>query len=204
MSAVRAVRAVRAVTVRTTSRGRCGRAGTRRARVVGARATMDLRGDGDDDDDVVVRDGDDVAVGDAGEGGEGGGVSLVDVGASEASEASERETRLAREIIASESAVEVAEDDYRGNLRLFLDSADAETYDAWLPTGMFTGVTTNPAILERDGVECGVEARCRRWRETRWSLTPWMNSKCKPGERIAMRCGKMVSRWHVWIRSAWW
>ena len=72
MSAVRAVRAVRAVTVRTTSRGRCGRAGTRRARVVGARATMDLRGDGDDDDDVVVRDGDDVAVGDAGEGGEEG------------------------------------------------------------------------------------------------------------------------------------
>ena len=157
MSAVRAVRAVRAVTVRATSRARCGRAGPRRARVVGARATMDSRGD-DDDDDVVVRDGDDVAVGDAGEGGEGGGVSLVDVGASEASEASERETRLAREIMASESAVEVAEDDYRGNLRLFLDSADAETYDAWLPTGMFTGVTTNPAILERDGVECGVEA----------------------------------------------
>ena len=158
MSAVRAVRAVRAVTVRATSRGGCGRAGTRRARVVGARAMMDSGGDGDDDDVVVVRDGDDVAVGDAGEGGEGGGVSLVDVGASEASEASERETRLAREIMASESAVEVAEDDYRGNLRLFLDSADAETYDAWLPTGMFTGVTTNPAILERDGVECGVEA----------------------------------------------
>ena len=81
-----AVRAVRAVTVRATSRGRCGRAGTRRARVVGARATMDSRGDDDDDDDVVVRDGDDVAVGDAGEGGEGGDVSLVDVGANEASE----------------------------------------------------------------------------------------------------------------------
>ena len=157
MSAVRAVRAVRAVTVRATSRGDAGARG-RAVRASWARAMMDSGGDGDDDDVVVVRDGDDVAVGDAGEGGEGGDVSLVDVGASEASEASERETRLAREIMASESAVEVAEDDYRGNLRLFLDSADAETYDAWLPTGMFTGVTTNPAILERDGVECGVEA----------------------------------------------
>lgn len=60
--------------------------------------------------------------------------------------------------VEAESSVEVAEDDYRGTLRLFLDSADADTYDAWLPTGMFTGVTTNPAILERDGVECSVEA----------------------------------------------
>ena len=60
--------------------------------------------------------------------------------------------------VEAEGSVEVAEDDYRGTLRLFLDSADADTYDAWLPTGMFTGVTTNPAILERDGVECSVEA----------------------------------------------
>ena len=55
-------------------------------------------------------------------------------------------------------AVETAEDDYRGTLRLFLDTADEETFDAWLPTGMFVGVTTNPTILERDGVECSVDA----------------------------------------------
>jgi len=53
---------------------------------------------------------------------------------------------------------ELDEVDYRGNLCLFLDSADEETWNAWLPTGMFTGVTTNPAILERDGVECSVES----------------------------------------------
>lgn len=118
---------------------------------------MDSRaGDDDDGDEARMGVDDDVVDGgdDASE-----GVDAEDIGGGGANEASERETRtLAREIMASESAVEVAEDDYRGNLRLFLDSADAETYDAWLPTGMFTGVTTNPAILERDGVECSVEA----------------------------------------------
>ena len=64
----------------------------------------------------------------------------------------------ARAVMRASDAVEVAEDDYRGTLRLFLDTADEETFDAWLPTGMFVGVTTNPTILERDGVECSVDA----------------------------------------------
>ena len=48
--------------------------------------------------------------------------------------------------------------DYKGNLCLFLDSANEAEWDKWLPTGLFLGVTTNPAILERDGRECSVAA----------------------------------------------
>jgi len=159
MSAVRAV-TVRARCARPVAHRARARA-TRRPTTTARRATTTMTMDssaGDDDGGDEARMGVD---GDVVDGGDDAseGVDAEDVGGGGASEASERETRtLAREIMASESAVEVAEDDYRGNLRLFLDSADAETYDAWLPTGMFTGVTTNPAILERDGVECSVEA----------------------------------------------
>jgi len=161
MSAVRAVtvraRCVRPVAHRARARATRRPTTTTTARRATTTMTMDSRaGDDDDGDEARMGVDDDVVDGgdDASE-----GVDAEDVGGGGANEASERETRtLAREIMASESAVEVAEDDYRGNLRLFLDSADAETYDAWLPTGMFTGVTTNPAILERDGVECSVEA----------------------------------------------
>jgi len=161
MSAVRAVtvraRCVRPVAHRARARATRRPTTTTTARRATTTMTMDSRaGDDDDGDEARMGVDDDVVDGgdDASE-----GVDAEDVAGGGANEASERETRtLAREIMASESAVEVAEDDYRGNLRLFLDSADAETYDAWLPTGMFTGVTTNPAILERDGVECSVEA----------------------------------------------
>ena len=161
MSAVRAVtvraRCVRPVAHRARARATRRPTTTTTARRATTTMTMDSRaGDDDNGDEARMGVDDDVVDGgdDASE-----GVDAEDVGGGGANEASERETRtLAREIMASESAVEVAEDDYRGNLRLFLDSADAETYDAWLPTGMFTGVTTNPAILERDGVECSVEA----------------------------------------------
>lgn len=77
-----------------------------------------------------------------------------------ATSSSNSDGALSREpaaVLASVSTMEI-EDDYRGTLRLFLDSADESTYDAWLPTGLFMGVTTNPAILERDGVECSVES----------------------------------------------
>lgn len=43
-------------------------------------------------------------------------------------------------------------------LRLFIDSADKVEWSKWLPTGMFYGITTNPAILERDGVHCTLPA----------------------------------------------
>lgn len=39
-------------------------------------------------------------------------------------------------------------------LRLFLDTADADAWQAWLPTGLFYGVTTNPLLLQRAGVRC--------------------------------------------------
>ena len=40
------------------------------------------------------------------------------------------------------------------NLRLYLDTADVAAWKKWLPTGMFYGVTCNPLLLERAGVEC--------------------------------------------------
>lgn len=48
--------------------------------------------------------------------------------------------------------------DYSGNLCMFLDSANEEEWAKWLPSGIFTGVTTNPVILERDGRECNLAA----------------------------------------------
>ncbi|MGB3789023.1 MAG: transaldolase family protein [Phormidesmis sp.] len=40
------------------------------------------------------------------------------------------------------------------NLRFYLDTADVAAWKKWLPTGMFYGVTCNPLLLERAGVEC--------------------------------------------------
>lgn len=42
----------------------------------------------------------------------------------------------------------------RGELRLFLDTADLQQWEKWLPCGAFFGVTTNPTLLERAGVAC--------------------------------------------------
>jgi transaldolase len=39
-------------------------------------------------------------------------------------------------------------------VRLFLDSADPAEWDAWLPAGLFVGVTTNPTLLQRAGQAC--------------------------------------------------
>ena len=39
-------------------------------------------------------------------------------------------------------------------LRLFLDSADPDQWERWLPLGVFHGVTTNPFLLERVGQRC--------------------------------------------------
>lgn len=44
------------------------------------------------------------------------------------------------------------------HVRLFLDTAEAEAWEVWLPTGLFYGVTTNPLLLERAGVDCRVDA----------------------------------------------
>lgn len=40
------------------------------------------------------------------------------------------------------------------SLRLYLDSADTDAHQEWLPTGLFYGVTCNPLLLERAGVVC--------------------------------------------------
>ncbi|MCX5497809.1 hypothetical protein OSH11_24130 [Kaistia dalseonensis] len=46
----------------------------------------------------------------------------------------------------------------RGRLRLFLDTADRDALERWLPTGLFHGVTTNPTILAASGVACTIPA----------------------------------------------
>ena len=53
-------------------------------------------------------------------------------------------------------------------LRLLLDSAAALDWQAWLPGGLFRGVTTNPSLLRRAGVPCSTDALgdlCRRARD---------------------------------------
>ena len=80
---------------------------------------------------------------------------------SRAFRATRRPTRLAASarVMAMEGD-EMYEDDvdYSGNLCMFLDSASEEEWAKWLPSGIFTGVTTNPIILERDGRECNIAA----------------------------------------------
>lgn len=48
-----------------------------------------------------------------------------------------------------------------GRSRLFLDSASMADWDDLLPTGLFYGITTNPSILERDGVRCDIKSVSR-------------------------------------------
>jgi transaldolase len=43
-------------------------------------------------------------------------------------------------------------------LRLLLDSADPADWDAWLPSGLFQGITTNPTLLRRAGQPCTLDA----------------------------------------------
>ncbi|MEM7773021.1 MAG: transaldolase family protein [Cyanobacteria bacterium P01_A01_bin.37] len=43
-------------------------------------------------------------------------------------------------------------------LRLFLDTADVDQWKAWMPTGMFYGITSNPLLLERASVPCSIQA----------------------------------------------
>ena len=42
-------------------------------------------------------------------------------------------------------------------LRLFLDSADPQAWQQWLPSGLFHGVTTNPSLLRRACQPCNLE-----------------------------------------------
>ena len=42
-------------------------------------------------------------------------------------------------------------------LQLLLDTADPAAWKAWLPSGLFRGVTTNPTLLRRAGQPCSVD-----------------------------------------------
>ena len=46
----------------------------------------------------------------------------------------------------------------RGSARLFLDTADVALWEEHLPLGLYHGVTTNPVLLERAGVECSISS----------------------------------------------
>ena len=43
------------------------------------------------------------------------------------------------------------------HLRLYLDTADVASWQNWLPTGLFYGVTCNPLLLQKAGIECDLE-----------------------------------------------
>mmetsp|Transcript_81264 Transcript_81264/g.162109 ORF Transcript_81264/g.162109 Transcript_81264/m.162109 type:complete len:244 (-) Transcript_81264:142-873(-) len=43
---------------------------------------------------------------------------------------------------------------HQGSARLFLDTASEQEWESLLPTGLFYGITTNPVLLQRAGVEC--------------------------------------------------
>lgn len=45
-----------------------------------------------------------------------------------------------------------------GGLSLYLDTADTAEWDRLLPLGFFSGVTTNPVLLQRAGVPCTIES----------------------------------------------
>lgn len=45
----------------------------------------------------------------------------------------------------------------KAGLRLFLDAADPEAWNRFLPLGIFHGITTNPLLLERAGQPCNLE-----------------------------------------------
>ncbi|HJN34428.1 MAG TPA: transaldolase, partial [Prochlorococcus sp.] len=42
-------------------------------------------------------------------------------------------------------------------LQLLLDSADPSEWEAWLPTGLFAGITTNPTLLRRAQQPCQLD-----------------------------------------------
>ena len=46
---------------------------------------------------------------------------------------------------------------FRGDSRIFLDTADTTDWEELLKTGIFHGVTTNPTLLERAGEKCTIE-----------------------------------------------
>lgn len=43
------------------------------------------------------------------------------------------------------------------SLRLFLDTADVQAWEEWLPSGLFHGITCNPTLLRRAGQSCSFD-----------------------------------------------
>jgi transaldolase len=66
-------------------------------------------------------------------------------------------TLLAASLLLLHPSVGAFSPEFRGDGRLFLDTADTKEWDELLPTGIFHGVTTNPILLERAGQPCTIE-----------------------------------------------
>ena len=64
-------------------------------------------------------------------------------------------------------------------LRLFLDSADPSDWEAWLPSGLFFGITTNPSLLKKAGQPCDLD-HLRQLSRRALELGP-RNCICRPG-----------------------
>ena len=43
------------------------------------------------------------------------------------------------------------------SINLLLDSGDPETWEEWIPTGIFNGITTNPSLLKKAKQPCTIE-----------------------------------------------
>ncbi|CAK9859094.1 unnamed protein product [Sphagnum jensenii] len=81
------------------------------------------------------------------------GISLINVQAS---------TEKQRESVVGPNGIARSEggssSSFQGKLRLFVDSANVNTWRQWLPSGTFYGVTTNPILLEKAKVACHVKS----------------------------------------------
>ncbi|MGF1515833.1 MAG: transaldolase family protein [Elainellaceae cyanobacterium] len=83
-------------------------------------------------------------------------------------------------------------------LRLFLDTADAEQWAAWLPTGLFYGVTTNPLLLQRAKLECSVNQleqlvdRALNYGVREIHLQTWGDAMAETGRTLARLNDRVV------------
>ncbi len=71
------------------------------------------------------------------------------------------------------------------SLELLLDSADPERWEEWIPSGIFTGITTNPTLLRQAGQPCEfsnlrqLAHRADRLRSKELHLQAWGNNAQK-------------------------
>lgn len=89
-----------------------------------------------------------------------------------------------------------------GGLQIYLDSADPDDWERFLPLGVFRGVTTNPVLLERAGRPCtladlealtrkAVDLGCGEIHLQTWGRTP--EEMVNHGSQLALMAGLGIS-----------